>query len=431
MQGIFKVENPTNGGLDINKGGYVCHHLLENPDDYDVFRQFTGISTAYNLLCNLCVKDLERLVDVLRKASDEQFEDHDSFCEEFVGLPEVFKRQSNLRFAHKIIDLQSSLDASILSIQPQYELAGSVWIAILSSAKIIQVDLSKGTIQHLGDIPSTALTLSENVALHLAPDNRFVAVVNDRESLGVVFDLVTKHITMKLDRGSYHPEQTPFPIAFFQSEGRTLLIHGTDWNRLDISDPQTGELITARIFPPRKEGQSREHYLNYFHALPVISPTREWVAEDGWVWHPFGVTRLWSLRRWLNDNVWESEDGTSLSYLTRRGYHWNTPLFWIDNSTIAVWGFGDYDEYMIPAIQFFDAPTGKRLRWFAGPKEGGLYFDEYLFSTSTEGTEVWDIATGERLLHDPDLIPIRYHHETGQFLSLLPDDRFKLSRLKE
>ena len=77
----------------------------------------------------------------------------------------------------------------------------------------------------------------------------------------------------------------------------------------------------------------------------------------------------------------------------------------------------------------FDAESGRQVRWFAGPV-GSLVFDRYLFSFSADaGTSVWDIATGERLLHDAAFCPTAYHPGAGQFVTILPGGGFRLSRL--
>jgi len=424
------MTNPESQNLDISKGGYICCHLLEAEPD-NSYRQFTGAGIAYNLLCGKCVKNLEDLPQTLREVSPEQFKEWDDYrWQGFIGQPTFSHRDSDLVFAHQLAQLHNPLPGKVLSIRARNGTDSSIWIAVLSSSEIVEIDLAGLTFHSLAQIQPETLQVSEKTILHLSPDNHMAAVVNDRESDGIVIDFSSGRVTMLLNRGDYHPEQTPFPAAFFRSNGRTLLIHGTAWNRLDISDPQTGQLLTERTPTAYHQGEPRpEHYLDYFHSLPVVSPNAEWVAEDGWIWHPEGATRIWNLRAWLTENVWESENGKSVKWWNWREYRWNASLCWINEKMLAVWGFGDDDNWMIPAVQLFDAEAGKWLRWFAGPKEGALYFDTYLFSTSAEGTDVWDIETGERLLHESDLAPQAYHRDTKQFVTALPDGLFRLSRL--
>jgi hypothetical protein len=258
------------------------------------------------------------------------------------------------------------------------------------------------------------------------------AVVEARGRYGVVLDLEAGRPTMRLDRGEYRFEHSNFPVAFFEFDGQLRLVHGTNWNRLDVSDPRTGALLTDRSPTPSRAGEQRpEHYLDYFHGGLTVSPNGEWVVDNGWVWSPVGLVVTWSLRRWLEGNPWESEDGPSRQSLCQRWYFWDGPRCWIGDRTLAVWGYGTDEENLIPAALLFDAESGRQVRWFAGPVET-FVFDRYLFSYSAEaGTSAWDVTTGERLLNDASFCPTAYHPGASQFVSVLPDGGFRLSRLVE
>jgi hypothetical protein len=143
-------------------------------------------------------------------------------------------------------------------------------------------------------------------------------------------------------------------------------------------------------------------------------------------------------------NRWESEDGPSLKSLCGRAYFWDGPWCWIDARTLAVWGYGRDDEWLIPAALVFDVVSGHEIRWFPGPEiapkneiypeerrpVGWFEFDEYLFSVSPErGTAVWDVVTGERLLEEPDFRPRCYHRGARRFLSLPGGATWHLSLL--
>src|SRR5262249_3289511 len=148
------------------------------------------------------------------------------------------------------------------------------------------------------------LDLSEAVSLHLSSDGRLAAAVNTHGQHGVVVDLVAGKTTMSLERDNYHNEHCTFPVAFVEVEGRPRLIHRTEGNRLDISDPRTGSLLTERTLPTWDGGGPRpEHYLDYFHCGLAVSPGGKRVADNGWVWHPVGVVVCWEVLRWLERNV--------------------------------------------------------------------------------------------------------------------------------
>jgi hypothetical protein len=173
-----------------------------------------------------------------------------------------------------------------------------------------------------------------------------------------------------------------------------------------------------------------EHYLDYFHGQLTVSPEGEYVADNGWVWHPVGVVRTWSARRWLKENIWESEDGPTAKDLVWRAYFWQGPLCWIDNRRLAIWGYGDDDEWMLSAVRLFDVVSGAEIGWFPGP-EGRLVFDRYLFAFGTSGVSVWNTGKGTCLLQDDSFAPAAYHPVTGEFLTILSDGSLQLSRLSD
>jgi hypothetical protein len=56
---------------------------------------------------------------------------------------------------------------------------------------------------------------------------------------------------------------------------------------------------------------------------------------------------------------------------------------------------------------------------------------KYLFSFSkNRGMLVWEIETGEEVFEETEFFPRSYHPKTKQFLKLLPDGEFQVSRLK-
>ena len=139
--------------------------------------------------------------------------------------------------------------------------------------------------------------------LHASPGGEFAVIAADYRQNGAVVELRRGHVTMKLDRGTYHVEQTPFPVAFIRLDGQLLLVHATAWNRVDLSDPATGVTLTAREFH-MGEGQRRpDHYLDYFYGALYPSPDSTLVVSDGWVWHPVGIPRMWDVRRWRYEDL--------------------------------------------------------------------------------------------------------------------------------
>jgi hypothetical protein len=233
-----------------------------------------------------------------------------------------------------------------------------------------------------------------------------------------VIELDSGRVTLELDGGDYHPETVPFSVAFGQLGERPVVVHRTDWNRLDASDAATGEPLTAREFSPYEPGKAApEHYLDYFHGALHLSPSGRWLADDGWVWHPVGIPCVWELRPWLTENVWESEDGPSRRNLCLRSYHWDSPMCWVGENLLAVSGIGGDDQALLPGVRIFDVMTGIEVQAFAGPA-GALFADgRRLYAAAPSGLEVWDPITGERTGLLPGFVPSRHHRGTGELAS--------------
>ncbi len=432
----------------------LCFHLLHDREA-DHYQRFTGQGMAHDLICTACAErlagyekaksteDIERFDRTLCVVCDACFSetDEEGFCDGILGRPGVLERQTSLRLEHRELDLSHLAIGALVGVAPLLGDTQGAWIALTQAGKLLRLDLTLAQVETLAELP---LDTDKPVSLTLSGNGRFAAVCQTFDRHGMVVDLDDGRLCMTLDRGDYHVDVTPFAVAFFEDEGNTYIVHATDWNRLDIAEPASGRCLSERGPTRYRRGEERPgHYLDYFHGRLRVSPDQRWIVDDGWVWHPFGVVSVWDLRRWHRDNVWESEDGPSRKSVCARAYFWNGPMCWIDNHTLAVWGYGDDDEAMLPAVTLFDVEREEELSWFAGPEVeadkgkpwherpgGELVFDEYLFSLSGKhGTAVWDIQTGERLLHDPGFSPTAYHAGVHQFLSVLPDQRFRISTL--
>lgn len=168
-------------------------------------------------------------------------------------------------------------------------------------------------------------------------------------------------------------------MAFAEYKGRTLLIHGTEWNRLDLLDVRSEKRITTRQTPFYDAANGRsEHYLDYFFGKLHVSQGGEWIVNTGWIWHPYGELRSWNLPAWVM-NCWESEDDPSVQTHLDPQEDWDQPLVWINDYTIAVWGRREIgmleeEEYTKDNLSFMlvfiDVQTGKRLKvithWYYG-----------------------------------------------------------------
>lgn len=365
-----------------DRGRRMCPHQLEDePPDFYV--RFRGADSM--LLCEPCSELADpELAAACRDCFDARCAGLFSSLG-FQGEPEVRVRDSGLSFVHREVDVDVP---PLEALAPLADGPRSTWLGV-AGGLLRRITLDDARAEIVGPVD-----LTPPLRIDTSPDGRYAAVVEVRGGRGRVFGLAAKGLTVRLLRGDYHLEHCEFPAAFFHDGERTLLVHATDWNRLDISDPSSGELLTAR----------EPHDLDYFHGRLYVSPDGRWLVDDGWVWHPVGMPRRIDLRRWRRENVYESED------LRQVAYFWGGPACFIDARTYAMWGCGGDADAMLDAAVLVDLQSGRVKRWFAGPSSGDFSFDRHLVvSTLKDGATVWDVETGERLHHDP-AFGLSVHH---------------------
>lgn len=292
---------------------------------------------------------------------------------------------------------------------------GDRLLVLLSGGRIESVDLASGERGELGCVPVPSLDQgpdpldfgSARLALHASHSGRYVAVVTDRGTAGGhVVDLHTGRTTMTVrDPSDYYPETVKFSLCFVKHRGRELVAHRTAWNRLDISDAETGELLTGRTTTAADGPQDGE--LDYFHGGLSASPDGRWILDNGWVWHPIGYPYLIDVERWLEHDVWESEISLAARPLSLRD-DWDLGDCWIDGHRLALRSVGDspvrnaadgvFPEDGFDGVRIVDArdPSSPQPR-FAGPRGAFLSDGSRLFSVADGATSVWSLSTGALL----------------------------------
>jgi hypothetical protein len=85
-------------------------------------------------------------------------------------------------------------------------------------------------------------------------DGAFAAVVNDYGRFGEVLDMGTGGVTLTLDGGGYYEDTVPFSLAFARHGDATVVVHRTDWNRLEVSATQWRASAGRR---PRRRSSGR------------------------------------------------------------------------------------------------------------------------------------------------------------------------------
>ena len=421
----------------------MCVHLLEAlaPDgDVEFYQRFTGTGREFELRCAACHAGgggadvpLRRLCERCCARVQEAGGVFGVLGVE--GRPGVRERSpSRVRFVHERVALPTPVPDLATTLQPIGGSPACAFVALTRAGGFVRLDADRGVVEPLCHLsPDARVDLDKPVDLHVSPEGDLAAVANSHGQFGAVVHLTTGRLTMRLARDTYHIAHSRFPLAFFRRGDRTLLVHATAWNRLDISDADNGRRLTAREFVVRPPLRLPDHYLDYFHAGLAVSPDRRWIADNGWVWHPVGVVTSWSLADWIGGNVWESEDGPSKHALCHRSYFWDGPLCWVGDRTLAVWGYGTDDDWLLPAVRLFDVASGEETGWFPGPEKGEMLAaadaGTLLSFSGEQGTSVWDVATGDRLLHALDFRPHAYHPGAKRFVTLFPDGVLQRSTL--
>ncbi|MFF4274108.1 hypothetical protein [Streptomyces sp. NPDC001536] len=325
----------------------------------------------------------------------------------------------------------------VTDLTPVREGDRCIWLALSEDGTISRWDIAAGRHEAVG---ATAVAAEDGREtwndrtlrrhLHASHDGMFAAVVNDYGRFGEVIDLRTGEVTLDLDNQGDNEETVPFSLAFARRRGRCVVVHRTDWNRLDVSDPQTGELLTDRELPAQETADAvPEHDLDYFHGALYVSPDGKRILDDGWMWHPIGIPAVWDLDPWFEGNVWESEDGPSRVDVCDRGDYWDHAMTWIDSVRVAVEGLGDDGGAMRPGARIFDTsrtavsgqwrtPTAVELLAFEGPT--GPFFSDgtHLFTGGDSGLSIWDPTAGKLLGAVPGFSPTNYHPGARQFVEL-------------
>lgn len=298
-------------------------------------------------------------------------------------------------------------------------------LLLTASGTLYGVNLDTGASAKLCivDLPEIANSVNHDhfgiagYTLHASSDGRYAAIVVDAGRYGVVVEVPSGAVKINLDGGNYHENTVPFSACFLCFEGRNVLVHRTQWNRLDVIDPASGVSLTERhIAPYTEDGRPPEHYLDYFHGRLRPSPDGSRIFDDGWVWHPVSIPRAWSVTDWLSSNPWESEDGASVVDLTERE-DWTTPACWLSERHVALWGLADWNEDEFAetegcsGVRIFDVTQTKQISNGRWPMEldAGRVLDLFsdgarIYVAADTGTTAWDLASRAQIASLPGFI---------------------------
>lgn len=394
---------------DAPIAGRACSHLLVG--DHDMIQVFTGRGSEHAWCCRDCTtaNDDGAVLDVC--AACMAIVERQGF-EGIEGEPETLVLPSTIRAVHEQIDLACP---PLVDLQPITGEDRERWIGLAADGTVHELDIATRSVRELGRAGHVDPT--QPLVLFVSAGARFIAVANQRGTLGVVIERATWRTTIEITRDGYQVEHCSFPLAFVEQAGRTLVVYAPSWNRLELAEAATGELLSARGPITYERGApTPSHYLDYFHCSLAVSPGQRMIADAGWCWAPVGLVTGWSVDAWLT-NPYESEDGSTWQRLGQRAYFWDGPMAWLDDDRLVVWGYGEDDEWMLPAALIRNAHTGKLERWFAGVPRGELWCDRWLYAATGVALSVWDVDRGARIAEIPS-DATRYHPDAKCFATI-------------
>ena len=382
----------------------ICVHLSTdevNSGELDYYVQFTGKGKEFNLICHNCEENGDILLRRIENLELFSFPFNDAL--NVIGRPEISIREPDLVLHSRQTAISSNgiLHAVASSIHNHFYLLYSHDKELVLKT----IELKSGSVIGQISIDPHLIDMTLDIEFKMSKDESLVAIVNILGRHGAVFDLRTGDKIQDLDRNDYHISHYKFAYEFLEVNGRQLLIHATDWNRLDITDLRTGEVLSAR---------ERED-LDYFQASILVSPDQKKMVVDGWVWHPIGAMKILDLDETMEDpSYFEDDDKHPIVKVT--DYFWDAPVVWINPSTILFYGFGPDDDGIIDAALIYDVIEEKYVSWFP-VQNGKFFFDGSLVVLAENGISVWDVDTGERHLLVTDLHPVSYHVNSNILLT--------------
>ena len=253
-------------------------------------------------------------------------------------------------------------------------------------------------------------------------------------------NIVDGHV-LTLVREDYHCDVSSYSIGFLERNGRVLLVHQTQWNRLDITDLETGKLLTERKIIHRetdeietnKWGTFRKwesmNFIDYFHSLLHVSPDGKHFLSNGWVWHPSDNIMCFETDTFFKE--YES-CGKHIEYF--RGYAWDRPCAFVGNDMIVI--AADKDDIIAregaAETELKATPAYHQLLFY---KLSEIKANKYTYS-GYENYDTLPLAYSDKA--DCDVFTfdkygeitsgeIHYRHETGHLIILSEKGAFELA----
>ncbi|MHA2501421.1 MAG: hypothetical protein ACXAE3_00925 [Candidatus Kariarchaeaceae archaeon] len=409
----------------------VCTHVRRD-DDADFCQIFTGVGIEYKIACFDCSSHYDERTDQFFEVSETEFNriaeniENPFQWERAIGNPEIlitddliFNRQEipfdGLGVRNRIIQVCGDKSSSSVLVVVEDRLYSR-----LDFTSIRFVEIAQGSIQSILEITDNTISqisgmdFTKEVSLQYDSKAGLIVVANTYGEFAYVLT-TSGELKLSTSRGKYQIKHSVFPLFLFEHNSVYYLIHGSDWNRLDISNIETGDIITAR--------QVSDSF-DYFHGKLLLSPNHTWLVSDGWVWAPVGMVTYWTLDRWFQDpGTPESRD---VVYSLAGREEWGMGLCWYSDTKLLVVGYGTLDS-IYHGVSLVDLENNQFHGWFPGPTGEISYHleSDLLISMESDSFSLWKLSTGTRRFHRENIRPLLLHQDCIYFTE--DDQLFRFS----
>lgn len=200
----------------------------------------------------------------------------------------------------------------------------NIYYLFTGDSYLYEYNISTGDLNYINRFPEICIPyVYDNFTKTAIEMKSYKDYIGISQQLGVnliVYNLKTNK-KYHFNRGKYNYSFCHFGFEFFTKNNDTLLLHQTDWNRLNIFN------LTKEI-----EITENTSDFDYFHSGILKSPNEEYFISNGWHWGPADRIYFSSFEDFLKDFE------NSLCYLDMYtyGYNWDRPCTFINNNTILV-----------------------------------------------------------------------------------------------
>lgn len=155
----------------------------------------------------------------------------------------------------------------------------------------------------------------------------------------------------QFSRENYHADVSSYSNGLLVYKGQICLLHQTEWNRLDITNLETGVRMTDRevyyrLLDETDDKGQRKHeeknYVDYFHGRICFSPDYQYFLDLGWVWQPDGVPFLYRTEDFL-EKFENSRINLTINDMAVYCDDWDQGAAWLDNDTFLIQFMPDVD----------------------------------------------------------------------------------------